>query len=263
MSNRSRRNAVPALLVVALAALAAIAPPATADEAALDDGQGDWNPACGSCSMFPPFDIERVTVAREAGTLRFTFEYWQPLVPGMPGDAAFEIYTTSTTAGDPDFYTTLAFSPTRKVLFSRGHQQVTDVVESTPDDTTRVLQVPLSSIGNPSGFRFIAFFSGENNPTGPYDEMDKLDLVPNTGFGQIGTSSASACSDGIDNDADGKIDFPADPGCTSNADNDEANVQPTAAGPTGKKAAALKKCKKKKSKKARKKCRERAQALPA
>jgi hypothetical protein len=240
-----RPGAVPALLVVTLAALAAIAPPATADQAALDDGQGDWNPACGAGCMFPSFDIERVTVARDAGNLRFTFEYWQPLAPGIPGDAAFEIYTTSTTAGDPDFYTTLAFGPTRKVLFSRGHQQVTDVVESTPDGTTHVLQVPLSSIGNPSGFRFIAFFPGENNPTGPYDEMEKLDLVPNTGFGAIGPG-APACSDGIDNDADSKIDFPTDPGCTSSTDNDETDVQPaTAAGPTGQGANALKKCKKK------------------
>jgi hypothetical protein len=28
----------------------------------------------------------------------------------------------------------------------------------------------------------------------------------------------AACSDGIDNDEDGKTDFPGDPGCTSNDD---------------------------------------------
>jgi hypothetical protein len=264
MSNRSRRTALPALLVVTLAALAAIAPPATADQVVLEDGQDDWNPACGAgCSMLDPFDIERVTVARDAGNLRFTFEYWQPLVPpDIPGDAAFEIYTTSITAGDPDFYTTLAFGPTRKVLFSRGHQQIIDVVEDTPDGTTHVLEVPLASIGDPSGFKFIAFLPGENNPTGPYAEMEKLDLVPNTGFGVIGPAG-SACSDGIDNDADGKIDFPADPGCTSSTDNDETDVPPqSAAGPTGQRAAALKKCKKKKSKKARNKCRKKAKKLP-
>ncbi len=31
------------------------------------------------------------------------------------------------------------------------------------------------------------------------------------------------CNDGIDNDQDGKIDFPADPGCTSLTDNDETD----------------------------------------
>ena len=184
MSNRFRCRALPALLVVIMATLAAIASPASADQVALDDGQADWNPACGSCSMFAPFDIKRVTVARDAGKLRFTFEYWQPVAGDIPGDAAFEIYTTSTTAGDPDFYTTLAFGPTRKVLFRRGHQVVTDVVETKPTGTTHELEVPLSSIGDPSGFKFIAFLPGENNPSGPYAEMDKLDLVPNGGFGR-------------------------------------------------------------------------------
>ena len=180
--------------------------------------------------MLAPFDIKRVTVARDAPTLRFTFEYWQALAPDIPGDAAFEIYTTSTTVGDPDFYTTLAFGPTRKALFSRGHQIVTDVSEAMPNGTTHVLEVPLSSIGDPTGFRFIAFLPGENNPSGPYPDMEKLDLVPNSGFGEIGTPPAPACSDGIDNDADSKIDFPADPGCTSSTDSDETDPSPGGGG---------------------------------
>ena len=224
MSSRSRRSAVPALLVLTFAALAAIAPPASADQVVLDDGQGDWNPACGAgCGMTGDFDIQQVTVARDAGTLRFTFKYWQPIGGFNAPDAAFEIYTTSTTVGDPDFYTTLAFSPVRKALFKRGHQIITDVAESTPNNTTRVLEVPLSSIGDPAGFRFIAFLPGENDPSGPYPDMEELDLVPNSGFGSIGNPPAPACSDGIDNDADTKIDFPADPGCTSSTDIDETD----------------------------------------
>ena len=35
------------------------------------------------------------------------------------------------------------------------------------------------------------------------------------------------CSDGIDNDNDGKIDYPADQGCESAADNDEIDILPT------------------------------------
>jgi acid phosphatase type 7 len=35
-----------------------------------------------------------------------------------------------------------------------------------------------------------------------------------------------ACSDGIDNDADGLIDHPADPGCTAHADTDETDPSP-------------------------------------
>ena len=32
------------------------------------------------------------------------------------------------------------------------------------------------------------------------------------------------CEDGIDNDGDGLVDYPSDPGCTSASDNDETNV---------------------------------------
>ncbi len=36
----------------------------------------------------------------------------------------------------------------------------------------------------------------------------------------------SECSDGLDNDGDGKIDFPADPGCVNAADDSEQNLPP-------------------------------------
>jgi hypothetical protein len=39
---------------------------------------------------------------------------------------------------------------------------------------------------------------------------------------------AAQCSDGIDNDADGLVDFPADPGCVDPADNNEFNAPPPA-----------------------------------
>ena len=42
----------------------------------------------------------------------------------------------------------------------------------------------------------------------------------------IGEIVPPLCSDGIDNDGDGKTDFPADPGCTDASDNDEADVAP-------------------------------------
>jgi len=38
--------------------------------------------------------------------------------------------------------------------------------------------------------------------------------------------SAPQCSDGIDNDGDGLVDYPADPGCSSATDDDEANAAP-------------------------------------
>ncbi|MEJ7783975.1 MAG: choice-of-anchor L domain-containing protein [Solirubrobacteraceae bacterium] len=41
-------------------------------------------------------------------------------------------------------------------------------------------------------------------------------------------TTAAQCEDRIDNDADGKLDFPADPGCTSPADTSERDDAPTA-----------------------------------
>jgi hypothetical protein len=43
------------------------------------------------------------------------------------------------------------------------------------------------------------------------------------------TSAAPQCSDGRDNDSDGRIDYPADPGCTGTSDNDETNPPPSGA----------------------------------
>jgi hypothetical protein len=50
---------------------------------------------------------------------------------------------------------------------------------------------------------------------------------------QIGTGGATlrACSDGDDNDGDGLIDSPEDPGCSSGTDDDESNAPPTTTAP--------------------------------
>jgi hypothetical protein len=61
-------------------------------------------------------------------------------------------------------------------------------------------------------------------------------LVCPTGTACMGTPGsrhclgAFACNDGIDNDGDGKTDYPNDPGCTSPTDNDETDTCPS--GPT-------------------------------
>ena len=53
--------------------------------------------------------------------------------------------------------------------------------------------------------------------------------------GQYPPPPHPACSDGVDNDGDGKIDYPADPGCTGASDTDETNAAvppPSGAVPT-------------------------------
>ena len=45
------------------------------------------------------------------------------------------------------------------------------------------------------------------------------------------TCQLAACFDGVDNNSDGKIDYPNDPGCTSSSDDTESNVCPGASCP--------------------------------
>src|SRR5215204_403379 len=49
-----------------------------------------------------------------------------------------------------------------------------------------------------------------------------LDVASFPADGGGGTTTA-ACADGLDNDFDGKIDYPNDPGCSSSTDNDETD----------------------------------------
>src|SRR5512143_394423 len=48
-------------------------------------------------------------------------------------------------------------------------------------------------------------------------------------FVEANNNPPPACNDGLDNDGDGKIDFPADPGCTSIDDNTETDPAPVTA----------------------------------
>lgn len=58
-------------------------------------------------------------------------------------------------------------------------------------------------------------------PGTPFDTSQGADT--GTVGGQPPGGTPAACADGIDNDGDGKIDYPADPGCGSAADTDERN----------------------------------------
>jgi hypothetical protein len=60
------------------------------------------------------------------------------------------------------------------------------------------------------------------------DGDGKIDYPADGGCASAGDTSeigSAQCSDGVDNDGDGKVDFPADGGCTSATDNNELNRQ--------------------------------------
>jgi hypothetical protein len=56
-------------------------------------------------------------------------------------------------------------------------------------------------------------------------------LCAGTPGSRVCTAATAACSDGTDNDGDTKMDYPADPGCTSTLDNDETDTCPGAGCP--------------------------------
>jgi hypothetical protein len=62
------------------------------------------------------------------------------------------------------------------------------------------------------------------------DGDGKIDYPADPGCENLNDNSevdpVAQCSDTIDNDLDGKIDYPADPGCDSAADNNEADAAP-------------------------------------
>lgn len=81
---------------------------------------------------------------------------------------------------------------------------------------------------------FPAGTAGELNTTACADGTDndgdgRIDYPLDPGCSRAsGTdegAAAAACSDGADNDGDGRVDYPADPGCGSGADTDETNNQ--------------------------------------
>lgn len=102
--------------------------------------------------------------------------------------------------------------------------------------------------GNPRKWNFVAIEvkgvdSGPPPPTACGDGLDndadgKVDYPADPGCtATTDTDEAdpsapppAVCADGIDNDADSKVDYPADPGCTSGTDTDEADP---VAPPTG------------------------------
>ncbi len=57
-----------------------------------------------------------------------------------------------------------------------------------------------------------------------YSSLADVSIILMYNVGVTDSMGLTACSDGIDNDCDGCIDYPADPGCTNPSDEDEGNA---------------------------------------
>src|SRR5215211_2324834 len=116
------------------------------------------------------------------------------------------------------------------VLMARaGHSGGTpsfSVNGSTPQAITTSNQVapePYTFMNVPAGSNIDLQVTVSGTGTG---HNAFLDVAKYSADGGGGTPSAAVCDDGSDNDGDGKIDYPNDPGCSSSTDIDETDPLP-------------------------------------
>lgn len=93
-----------------------------------------------------------------------------------------------------------------------------EVITGLPSGWQR-LELPISAFGSGS-FNSLELRSIGSSSAQRVD-LDDIVLIPKA-------APAAACADGQDNDGDGLIDYPNDPGCDSAADDDEYNAPPAA-----------------------------------
>src|SRR5215208_5788331 len=116
------------------------------------------------------------------------------------------------------------------VLMARaGHNGGTpsfSVNHSAPQAITTSNQVapePYKFMTLPAGSKTTIEVTASGAGTGHNAFLDVAKFQADSG----GVTSSAACADNKDNDTDGKIDYPNDPGCSSSADNDETDLPET------------------------------------
>jgi len=113
----------------------------------------------------------------------------------------------------PSYYVATNAEPAHCITPGEASGELSQAAGDTTDTWTVDLKVPP-----------VAGYVGQEWPVGcPTVALDSQDYgcdlwIEVTGF------SKPECSDGLDNDGNGKIDFPADQGCDSPTDNDESTT---------------------------------------
>jgi hypothetical protein len=168
--------------------------------------------------------VYRVTAVNKVGAGPYSnpASATTPNVPGAPGSlsATGEIglialsWSAPASNGSPitryDIFIDGAGSPVQ--VTSLGY---TDVVPADGSHHTYVVKA-VNAVGSSSP----AFASAdEATPTPPPP-------TPTPSPTETPSPPPPQCSDGIDNDGDGYIDYPADPGCTDSNDDDELPINP-------------------------------------
>ena len=207
-------------VVIALAFLALLLVQGAAADQTYSDPAGD---ATGGAP-----DITTVAVAND-GAGKITFDI---TVSGVPAPDTFvdvplnTDLNASTGEQGTDYEFFYSGSAGIALLFRwNGSDFVPHVVPSYRFSFTSGvlhLEVNRADIGNTSGFVFwVSGLKASGNEIVGFD-----DAPDGTAVYQYALAQHPACSDKIDNDNDGKIDAPADPGCSSATDTDETDPPP-------------------------------------
>lgn len=116
----------------------------------------------------------------------------------------------------------------------------TNITGLTPDTTYYVRAVATNSAGSVVGTTAISFHTLaiivptyqcndgiDNDGDGLIDYPSDPGCTSATDNSEVNIIATYQCNDGVDNDGDGLVDFPQDPGCSSATDNNEFNLPPT------------------------------------
>jgi hypothetical protein len=207
------------LIVAALAFLALMLVQGAAADQAFSDPAGD--PTGGAP------DITTIAVAND-GAGKIT---WDVTVAGLPAPDTFLLIPMNTdlnpATGDDgvDYVFQLIGSAGVGVLArwtGSSYAVFTSTARASYSNGVAHFEVNRADIGNPSLIPFwVSAVKVSGGQVVGYD-----DAPDGTALYQYVYVQHPACSDKLDNDNDGKIDAPADPGCSSATDTDETDPPP-------------------------------------
>ena len=190
----------------------------------------------------PYYDIDP-TYSPDGGTVAFT-RYAPGGLGGLwttPADGSGEEQITDGDDSDPDYSpdgTSIAFTRDDRIYLAdadgNGAHQLSSDPDSgdwddaspsfSPDGKKIVFERTFDPIGSPTT-DLVVYDIASGNET--QITSSGISGDPDWGAGAATPPPSNpACSDGIDNDGDGKIDYPADPGCESSTDTSEVDTAP-------------------------------------
>lgn len=203
----------------ALAAVALLIVQGAAADQSYSDPAGD--PTGGAP------DVTTIAVAND-GAGKITFDITLTGIPAPDTVVEVPMNTDLSPSGDDgiDYLWEMDGSNQLALLFRwNGSTYVPHVVSSLRTSFRNGvlhLEVNRADIGNTAAFMFwVSAFKISGNQVVGFDDAPDGTAVYSYTLAQF-----PACSDKIDNDSDGKIDSPADPGCSSPTDTDETDPPP-------------------------------------